>query len=160
MWVILQHNADWDKRQRQTICDKWIVYVFDITSICFHGKGILRLFTLHQKYREQSQSSDNQMIYMEYDSSWKQLSLVSDEEVISLRTRRSRIFRLCVMPGKMNENPQSNYVWEDRLTWFSSLPQYRTLDTNDGEPIELGWDIFQDSPHCNSATKSKSSCQK
>ena len=30
------------------------VYVFDITSIYVHGKGILRKFTLHQKYREQS----------------------------------------------------------------------------------------------------------
>ena len=30
------------------------VYVFDITSICFHGKGILRKFSFHQKYREQS----------------------------------------------------------------------------------------------------------
>ena len=30
------------------------VYVLDITNICFHGKGILRKFTLHQKYREQS----------------------------------------------------------------------------------------------------------
>ena len=32
------------------------VYVFDITSICFQGKGIFRKFTLHQKYREQSRN--------------------------------------------------------------------------------------------------------
>ena len=30
------------------------VYVFDIGSICTHGKELLRKFTFHQKYREQS----------------------------------------------------------------------------------------------------------
>ena len=30
------------------------VYVFDITSICIHGKGLLGKFTHHQKYRKRS----------------------------------------------------------------------------------------------------------
>ena len=30
------------------------VYVFDIESICIHGKESLRKFTLHLKYREQA----------------------------------------------------------------------------------------------------------
>ena len=30
------------------------VYVFDIGSIYIDGKELLRIFTLHQKYREQS----------------------------------------------------------------------------------------------------------
>ena len=120
-----------------------IVYVFDISSICFHGKRILRQFTLHQKYREQSQSSDNQMIFMEYDSSWKQLSLVSDDEVISLSHAKVCVFSDSVFClGKTNENPQSNMAWEDLLTWFKSSPQYRALDTIDGEPMELAWNIF------------------
>ena len=34
----------------------------------------------------------------------------------------------------MNENPQSNMAWEDRLTWFKSSPEYRALDRIDGEP--------------------------
>ena len=42
----------------------------------------------------------------------------------------------------MNENPQSNHVWEDRLTWFKSSPEYRALDTTDGEPVEFEWNIF------------------
>ena len=53
----------------------------------------------------------------------------------------------------MNENPQSNTVWEDKLTWFKSSSQYRALDTIDGEPMEFEWNISQDSPHCSSATK-------
>ena len=42
----------------------------------------------------------------------------------------------------MSENPQSNYVWEDRLTWFKSSPKYKTLDKIDGEPMEFEWNIF------------------
>ena len=79
------------------------------------------------------------------DSSWKYLSLVGDEEVISLSHARVYVFSdsvLCL--GKMNQNPQSNTVWEDKLTWFKSSPGISS----------------QDSPHCSSATKSKSSCQK
>ena len=42
----------------------------------------------------------------------------------------------------MHQNPQSNTAWEDKLTWFKSSPQYRTLDTIDGEPMEFEWNIF------------------
>ena len=42
----------------------------------------------------------------------------------------------------MSQNPQSNTVWEDKLTWFKSSPQYRTLDAIDGEPMEFEWNIF------------------
>ena len=74
---------------------------------------------------------------------WKHLSLVNDEEVISLSHAKVYVFSdsvLCL--GKMNENPQSNTVWEDKLTWFKSSSQYRTLDTIDGEPMEFEWNIF------------------
>ena len=42
----------------------------------------------------------------------------------------------------MNENPQSNIAWEDRLTWFKSSPEHRALDRIDGESMELEWNIF------------------
>ena len=45
------------------------------------------------------------------DSSWKYLSLVGDEQVISLQRTKVYVFSdsvLCL--GKMNENPQSNYA--------------------------------------------------
>ena len=50
------------------------------------------------------------------DSSWKHLSLVGGGKVISLSHTKVYVFPdsvLCL--GKMNENPQSNYAWEDRL---------------------------------------------
>ena len=68
------------------------------------------------------------------------ISLVSDEEVISLSLTKVYVISdsaLCL--GKMNQNPTSNYAWEDRLMWFKSSPQYRPLDTIDGEPIEFEW---------------------
>ena len=77
------------------------------------------------------------------DSSWKQLSLVSDEEVISLSHAKVYVFSdsvLCL--GKMNENPESNSAWEEKFTWFKSSSQYRTLDIIDGEPKEFEWNIF------------------
>ena len=77
------------------------------------------------------------------DSSWKYLSLIGDEEVISLRRTKVYVFSdsvLCLR--KMNENPQSNMAWEDRLTWFKSLPEDRALDRIDGEPMQFEWNIF------------------
>ena len=42
----------------------------------------------------------------------------------------------------MSDNPQSNTVWEDKLTWFKSSSQYRTLDTVKGESAEFELNIF------------------
>ena len=76
-------------------------------------------------------------------SPWKQLSLVNDEEVISLSHAKTHVFSdsvLCL--GKMNQNPTSNTAWERQLDWFKDSSQYRTLDTIDGEPMEFEWNIF------------------
>ena len=154
------------------------VYVFNIGSICIHGKELLRnlhsikntgnnltmkqMFDISEKLIvEQSDEIYGVTPINWEDSSWKQLSLVSDEEVISLSHAKVYVFSdsvLCL--GKMNQNPESNSAWEEKLTWFKSSSQYRTLDTIDGEPMEFEWNISQDSPHCSSATKSKSSCLK
>ena len=77
------------------------------------------------------------------DSSWKYLSLVGDEQVVSLSNTKVYIFSdsvLCL--EKMNENPQSNYALEDKLTLFKSSPEYRALDRIDGAPMEFEWNIF------------------
>ena len=76
------------------------------------------------------------------DSSWKYLSLVGDEEVVSLLHTKVCVFSDSVSClGKMNENPQSIIAWEDRLTWFKSSPEYRALDKLDGEPMEFEWNL-------------------
>ena len=69
--------------------------------------------------------------------------MVGDEEVISVLHGKVYVFSdsvLCL--GKMNENPQANIAWEDRLTWFRSSPEYIALDKIDGEPMGLDWNIF------------------
>ena len=95
------------------------------------------------------------------DSSWKHFSVIDDDEVISLSHAKVYVFSDSVLcHGKVFQNPQSNTFWEDKLMWFKSSPQYRTLDAIDGKPMEFERNFSQDSPHCSSATKSKSSCQK
>ena len=66
------------------------------------------------------------------NSPWKQLSLVNDEEVISLSHAKICVFShtvLCL--GKWNQNPTSNTAWEQQLDKFKDSSQYRTLDSID-----------------------------
>ena len=149
------------------------VYVFDITSIYFHGKEhsdnlrsikntennltMKQMFDMSEKLivGQSDEIYGVNTINWE-DSSWRQLSLVNDEEIISLSHAKVYVCSdsvLCL--GKMNQNRQSNTDWENKLTWFKSSPQYRTLDTIDGEPMEFEWNIAKDSLHCSSSTKSK-----
>ena len=77
------------------------------------------------------------------DSSWKHLSLVSDEEVINLSHAKVYVFSdsvLCL--GEVPKKKTSNTVWEEKLGSFKDSPQYRTLDTIDGEPMEFECNIF------------------
>ena len=92
------------------------------------------------------------------DSSWKQISLVNDEEVISLSHAKVYVFSDSVLCfGKVNQNPTSSAAWEEKLSCFKDSPQYRISDTIDGEPMKFEWCISQDSPHCSSSAKSKRS---
>ena len=71
------------------------------------------------------------------------MSLIGDEQVISLQRTKVYVISdsvLCL--GKMNENPQSNITWEQRLEWFKTTPEYRNLDRIDGDPMEFEWNFF------------------
>ena len=95
------------------------------------------------------------------DSSWKHLSLVGGEKVISLSHTKVYVFSDSVLCfGKMNENPQSNIAWGDRLTWFKSSSEYRALDTIDGEPMEFEWNIFSGFTTLQLVREVQESCQK
>ena len=62
------------------------------------------------------------------DSSWKQLSLVSGEEVISLSLAKVYVFSdsvLCL--GKMNQNPTSNSAWERQLEKIELVQRFTTV---------------------------------
>ena len=162
-------------RQQPTFFNMENVCVFDIKASVFmrqnysenlHSiKKTGKDLTMKQMF-DMSEKLNNEVRSMK----WIQLavmilhgnkSLVGDEEVISLSHAKVYVFSASVICfGKMNQSPTSNTVWEVKLTWYKSSSQYRTLDTIDGEPMEFEWNISQDSPHCSSATKSKSSCPK
>ena len=77
------------------------------------------------------------------DSSWKYLSLIGDEQVLSLQRTKVYVFSDSVFClGKIYEHPRANIAWEERLEWFRSSPESRTLDRIDGEPMEFEWNIF------------------
>ena len=114
------------------------VYVFDISSINIHGKGLLRKFTLHKNtgnnvtmkqmfdISEKLIAEQSDEIYGVNpinweDSSWKQLCLVSDEEVISLSHAKVHVFSDSVVCfGKMSE-PTIKYCMGRQIDPFSVL---------------------------------------
>ena len=151
------------------------VYVFDISSMCFHGKELLRKCTLHQKYRKQSHNEtdvwhvwkvDSRTIRWDYgvntidwvDSSWKHFSLVMKKSSISC-TQRSTYSQILY------------YVLE-RWTRTDSQTLHGKTDSSGSKVLvntELWTELMvsqwnssgissQDSPHWSSAPKSKSYC--
>ena len=123
-------------------------------------KELLRQFAIHQNTganltMKQMFEISEQLILEQSDeifgvsqiswesSPWKQFFLVNDEEVISLSHAKVYVFLDSVLRlGKMNQNPTSIIVWERQLGWFKDSSQHRTLDTVDGEPMDLEWNIF------------------
>ena len=58
-------------------------------------------------------------------------TMVGDEEVISLLHTKVYVFSDSVLGlGKVNENPQSNTVWEEKLSWFKSSCQNWAIRQN------------------------------
>ena len=104
-----------------------------LESVLFMGKNYLdclfftntKDLTLKQMFdtsaqlaREQDEIYEVETIRWE-NYSWKYLSLIGDERVISLQRTQVYIFSnsvLCL--GKIHENIQSNDAWEQRLGWF------------------------------------------
>ena len=75
--------------------------------------------------------------------SWRKLSLIGDEKIINLQRTKVYVFSdsvLCL--GKIQQNPESNEAWEQRLGWIKSSQSYRNFDRIDGEPTEFEWNIF------------------
>ena len=75
--------------------------------------------------------------------SWKDLLKIGDERVINLQPTKVYVFPdyvLCL--GKMQQNPEFNKAWEERLGWITSSQSYRNFDGISGEPTELEWNIF------------------
>ena len=120
-------------------------YLENFHSIRNTGKDLTmkQMFDIFEKLIAEQSDKIYGVNTINWGSSWKHLFLIGDKEVTSLSHAKFYVFSdsvLCL--GKMSENPQSNTVLEDKLTWFKSSSQYRALDTIDGEPMEFEWKIF------------------
>ena len=76
-------------------------------------------------------------------NSWRQLSLIGDETVISLQRTKVYVFTdsvLCL--GTILKHPDSNEAWKNRIAGVKAEKSYRDYDGIDGEPTELEWNIF------------------
>ena len=89
-------------------------------------------------------------------SSWKYLSLVGDEQVISLsRAKGLRIFRFCVMSWKGEREPKVKHCMRSKVH-RKTEPWIELMVSQ----LNSSGISSQDLPHWSSAPKSKSSCQK
>ena len=72
------------------------------------------------------------------NNSWKHLSLIGDETVISLQRAKVYVFSdsvLCL--GRAHQHPQSNEAWKDKIGWIITDKSYRNYDGINGEPTEF-----------------------
>ena len=111
-----------------------------------------QVFDISEKLKVESMSQ------ISWEKSTLKLSLVNDEEVISLSHATVCVFfRFCVMSWKSESEPSIKYC----LGRTVELVQRFSKIQNFGQLTESGWNssgIFsQNSPHCRSSTMSKSS---
>ena len=94
------------------------------------------------------------------DSSWKYLSLVGDEEVVSLSRQESTYFQILYYALERWTRTH-NRILSSQTSWRGSKVHHNTelwtelmVSQRNSSGISS-----QDSPHCSSATKSESYCQ-
>ena len=156
----------------------WKVYVFYITSICFHGKELLRQFTFHQKNRRSHNKTDvwhvwkvdSRTIRWDLWSNSNQLGRSFTETIIVGRCWRShqslareglRIFRFCVMFWKDAPEPAIKLCMGRQVDVVQKFIRIESFGHNlmVSQCNSSGF-FSQDSPHCSLSMKSKSSWQK
>ena len=75
--------------------------------------------------------------------SWKYVSLIDDERLLSLQRTKVYVFSdsvLCL--GKIQQNPESDEAWKNRIGWIKSSQNYRDFDGINGGPTEFELNIF------------------
>ena len=99
-------------------------------------------------------------------SQWNSSGIFPRIHHIAARRQSSRVQ---IQNGRPSAIPRTNYLhvdvhWHHMETYrqwkrmrIKCSSEYRILDTIDGEPMEFEWNISQDSPHCSSSIKFKSS---
>ena len=74
--------------------------------------------------------------------SWKHLSLIGDEDIINLQRAKVYVFSDSVLCfGRINQHPQSNQTWRNKIGWIITEESYKDHDGIYGDEFELN--IFQ-----------------
>ena len=77
-------------------------------------------------------------LFMETNYHW---SMMKKSSVC--RMQRFMFFRIpCYILERWIRTQHKTMFGKKKLSWFKDSPQYRTLDTIDGEPMEFEWNIF------------------
>ena len=137
-WTILQRcNA----RHRQMFFALVNVYVFDIGSIysdnLYSIKNTGKDLTLNQMFEISEKLIVEQINWENFNGNNYLWSMMKKSHA------KVHVFSdsvLCLV--KVHQNPLSNSAWEEKLSWFKSSSQYRTLDTIDGKLMEFESNIF------------------
>ena len=80
-----------------------------------------QMFDISEKLiSEQSDEIHGMTTIIWDDSSWELLSLIGDEEVISLSLAKDRVFSDSVMPWKDEREPTIKHCLGRQVTWFKS----------------------------------------
>ena len=182
-WII-EFERCWtipEKMQRKTATNflyMWRMFVSpDIGSIYFHGKKLLRKFTLHQKYREQSLNETDVEHIWKVDSRiirwdlWNEYNSLGRffVEVLTFgwwRKRHQSLAREVYVFScsafcfrRMNENPQS--IFSVEKNWVCSyIQKIQRFGHNRWWVNGIRVTYFPGFITCISASKSKSSFQK
>ena len=76
-------------------------------------------------------------------NSWTHLSLINDEVVINLQSKKVYVFSDSVLCfGRVLQHPDSNEAWKNRIAGIQSGRSCRDYDGSNGEPTEFEWNIF------------------
>ena len=110
------------RRRRRTFYNLANVYGCDNECSDIHGEEFPRQSEFHYEYfrsHTEEDASSKWIRCIGKKHSWKYLSLIGDETIITLQRAKVYVFSdsvLCL--GKILQNPESNDAWEQRLGWI------------------------------------------
>ena len=90
-----------------------------------------------------NQEEINGLDKIQWENSWKHLSLIGDEIVMNLQRTEVYVFSDSVLCfGRVLQHSDSNEAWKNRVTGIQSRKSYRDYDVFNGESTEFEWNIF------------------
>ena len=114
-----------------------------------------KMFDISEKLvSEQEEINNLDKIYWK-NHSWKQLSLIGDETVISLQRTKVYVFSDSVLCfGKVHQHPERNEAWKKRIECIISEKKLQRLTESMESRLNSSGTSSQDSQRCSSVVKS------